>query len=262
MKMKRLKRLKTKYGFFQPNGSQNNPMGDADLHIDGMSQSLNFKDIASVFPEKVICDLVLSVVMVEKNTDVIIIADQSGYQNEKSYVMQNVYQKIPAVQEISWTQSTQGYFVYQGTMYPKSSTFNLTMAANSYTFPTLEDGEKNLEENQYYDYGGFWDNEETMDRIVASRVRFLADDPISQDQIQDTEDFGDKILRGGISIQLSKSDYNIQSIQMYKSHHSQQFQQDHLNINPKPCMQNYRSIHFEMLGQNTMRVHFFQSNKS
>jgi hypothetical protein len=241
------------YGF-APDMTQHNPVGDADLHIQGVSQPLYFKDMASVFPEKVIFDLTLSVAMVEHNATVSVISDQGNDQN----IIEHVYHARPAVQSISWSKPFNVHCMHQGTMRPHDPSWTIAMPYDAYQFDTLEDGETSVQDNQYYAYGGLWDAVAPMDTIARAEARFSLDSEDVEIITQDT--FGQAVRRGGVQINLLTTRTSILTFGAYKMYAQQPESNNGFNDAAEPYIQQYRSIHYDMMGQTTMRMHFVQNN--
>jgi hypothetical protein len=238
-----------------------NPVGDADLHIQGLSQPLSFKDMTSVFPEKVIFDLILSVAMVEHNTTVVV-SPIEGLDDEETEVrvIENVYEKQPAVLSISWSKPVNVHCVHQGAMRPNDPSWTIVMPYDTYQFDTLGDGETTVQENQYYSYGGLWDTDTSMDNIARVEARFLCNSDDIDTTGQDT--FGQAVRLGGVQMQLRTTQTRIMPFGAYKMHAHPLQQNNGLNDDVEPYTQHYKSMHYEMLDQTTMRMHFVQNNTS
>ena len=241
------------YGF-APVMTQHNPVGDADLHIQGVSQPLYFKDMASVFPEKVIFDLTLSVTMVEHNTTVSVISDQGNDQN----IIEHVYQSYPAVQSISWSKPFNVHCMHQGTMRPHDPSWTIVMPYDAYQFDTLEDGETSVQDNQHYAYGGLWETSAFMDNIARVEARFSLDSEHVEIITHDT--FGQAVGRGGIEMELWSTRTSLLTFGAYKMYAQSLQQNNGLKDYAEQYIQKYRSMYYEMMGQTTMRIHFIQNH--
>ncbi len=252
----RQKRSFPMYGI-APNMTQYNPVGDADLHIQGLGQPLIFKDIASVFPEKFIFDLTLSVAMVQHNTTVLVSPHQNDGEKDPN-IIENVYAKQPAVQSISWSKPFNVHCIHQGAMRPNDPSWTITLPCDTYAFNTLGEGETNVMENDYGPYGGYWDTNTNMDKITRVEARFSWDSDDIDPREQET--FGQEVQRGGIHMVLLKTQTSLLTFGAYKMQTQQSQQSNGLNDYATHYTQNYKSMYYEMLDQNTMRVHFAKNN--
>jgi|LauGreDrversion4_2_1035121.scaffolds.fasta_scaffold77324_2 hypothetical protein len=255
----RLRNTLSMYGVSAPNMTQENYVGDASVHMVGLSQPLYFKDIATVFPEKVIFDLTLSVAMVQHNTTVLVSARKDGNDEQKEpKIMENIYEKNPAVQSISWSKPFNVHCIHQGAMRPNDPSWTITLPYDTYRFDTLEEGEIRVDENQYCHYGGLWNTDTSMDKIAGVNARFSYDsDDIDP---REEEKFGQAVQRGGIDMELVKMQTSLLTFGAYKMHAQQAEQNNGLNDYAEHYKQKYRSMYYEMLDQNTMRMHFAKNN--
>jgi hypothetical protein len=249
------------YGFSAPNIPQDNYVGDADLYMGGLSQPLHFKDITSVFPEKVIFDLTLSMAMVDQGTTVVILPIDDGDDGGNGpHIIENIYEKHPAVRSISWSKPFNIHCVHHGAIRPNDPSWTILMPYDTYQFGGLEEGEMNVRENQYYSYGGMQNMDTSMDKITAVNARFSYD----SGNIDMTEEgtFGLAVLGGGITMQMNNAQTSILTFQSYKTYAQQAQHHNDWNNDGEQYAQKYRSMHYQMLDQTTMRVYFSQNNTS
>jgi hypothetical protein len=256
MKKNRSKpRVPAQYYRADPHNIPHNPVGDADVYIKGLSQPLHFKEISCVFPEKVRCDLELSVTMVTQNTTIIVEAKDDSDSVPRAFA--NVYSTTPAVRSITWSKPHKLFYVHHGVFYPHDPTWTITMPYDTYGFQTLEEGNYSVYENEYHPYGGHCQQQNNMDKTFDVSARFL----LNSEEIEITEgaeNFGLSVLRGGIILQFSKTQNSILTFGAYKA--AVQAGQNSGFSAAEQYVQKYRSVDYGMLGKSTMRVHFERQN--
>lgn len=97
-----------------------------------------------------------------------------------------------------------------------------------------------------------------MDKITRVEAMFSCD----SDSIDLTErdTFGQDVWRGGIIMELLTTRTSILTFGAYKMQTQQSQQINSLNDYAAHYTEKYQSMYYEMLDQNTMRMHFSKNN--